>query len=90
MKFSIFDLMQVPDEEQGIDWLKKSLQAAVKLEFATVPVYLCGMWSIIDQGDPVVDMIRGIVIDGMFHMGLACNMLTSIGGTPEINTPAWG
>lgn len=86
MNISIFDLMQVPQELQDIDWLKKSLQAAIKLEFATVPIYLCGMWSIKDQDDPVVDMIKRIVIDEMFHMGLACNMLTSIGGTPEINT----
>jgi hypothetical protein len=26
------------------------------------------------------------VIDEMFHMGLACNMLTTIRGTPEVNT----
>jgi Ferritin-like len=24
----------------------------------------------------------------MFHMGLACNMLTTVNGTPEINTQA--
>lgn len=86
MRMSIVELMQVPEEAHDLDWLKESLQAAIKLEFATVPVYLCGMWSIKDQDDPVVEVIKGIVIDEMFHMGLACNMLTSIGGTPEINT----
>jgi hypothetical protein len=86
MNMSIFDLMQVPEEAHDLQWLKDSLQAAIKLEFATVPVYLCGMWSVKNQSDPVVGIIRSIVIDEMFHMGLACNMLTSLGGTPEINT----
>jgi hypothetical protein len=88
MSTKIYELMQVPAEEHGPDWLRKSLQAAVELEFATVPVYLCGMWSIRDQRGPVYDAIRAIVIDEMFHMALACNMLTTIGGTPEINTQA--
>jgi Ferritin-like len=62
------------------------LQAAIELEFSTVPVYLCGMWSIKSRSGPVYGMIREIVIDEMFHMGLACNMLTSIGGSPLLNT----
>jgi hypothetical protein len=84
----IFELMQVPVAEHDVEWLKKSLQAAVCLEFATVPVYLCGMWSIKNQDDdePVFAAIKSIVMDEMFHMGLACNMLTTIGGTPEVNT----
>lgn len=86
MSTSIYDLMQVAPETRDLDWLKKSLQAAIKLEFATVPVYLCGMWSVQSLSGPVYDTIRGIVLDEMFHMALACNMLTTIGGTPEINT----
>lgn len=86
MGTKIYDLMEISIEEHGIDWLRESLQAAIELEFATVPVYLCGMWSIKDQGNPVCRSIRSIVIDEMFHMGLACNMLTTIRGTPEVNT----
>jgi hypothetical protein len=78
--------MKAPSDQRGLDWLKKSLQAAIELEFATVPVYLCGMWSIETQSGPVFNSIRSIVIDEMFHMALACNMLTTIGGTPRINS----
>jgi len=78
--------MLAPSEARDLGWLKESLQAAIELEFATVPVYLCGMWSIEVQSGAAFSSIRSIVIDEMFHMALACNMLTTIGGTPEINT----
>jgi hypothetical protein len=81
----IVKLMKAPPEERGLQWLTESLQAAIELEFATVPVYLCGMWSIETQSGPVFNSIRSVVIDEMFHMALACNMLTTIGGTPRIN-----
>jgi hypothetical protein len=86
MNNKIVDLMRAPAELRDIEWLKESLQAAIELEFATVPVYLCGMWSIEVQSGPAFSSIRSVVIDEMFHMALACNMLTTIGGTPEINT----
>lgn len=86
MTTSIYDLLQVPLEKQDLGWLRESLQAAIELEFATVPVYLCGMWSIRDDAAPARGAIRGIVIDEMFHMGLACNMLTTVGGVPRIDT----
>jgi len=86
MNNKIIDLMLAPSEQRDVDWLKESLQAAIELEFATVPVYLCGMWSIEIQSGPTFETIRSVVIDEMFHMALACNMLTSIGGTPKINT----
>jgi hypothetical protein len=86
MSTKIFDLMQIPAQEHDIGWLKESLQAAVELEFATIPVYLCGMWSIEEQSGPAYERINRIVIEEMLHMGLACNMLTTLGGTPQINT----
>lgn len=43
------------------------------------------MWSIETQSGPVFNSIRSVVIDEMFHMALACNMLTTISGTPQIN-----
>jgi Ferritin-like len=78
--------MQVPRQEHDLGWLREGLQAAIELEFATVPVYLCALWSIKSQSGPVYGSIRGIVIDEMFHMGLACNMLTTVGGTPQVNS----
>ena len=84
----IIDLMNVPPEEHDLDWLKAALQSAIELELATLPPYLCAMWSI-DETDPnaayPVQSLRQIVIEEMRHMGLACNLLTTLGGTPQIN-----
>jgi hypothetical protein len=85
-KSTIVDLMRVPSADYDLEWLKTSLQAAVQLEMATIPPYLCAMWSVKDPADPVRAMIRDIVLEEMSHMGTACNMLTAVGGTPRINT----
>lgn len=81
------ELMSVPSSEHDINWLKASLQSAIELEFSTIPPYLCALWSIEDESHPARLMIRDIVGQEMLHMGLACNMLTAIGGTPLINRP---
>jgi hypothetical protein len=39
----IVELMEVETAERDLDWLKASLQSAVDLEFATLPVYLSGL-----------------------------------------------
>lgn len=81
----IRELMLEP--EHDLAWLTRALQMAIKLEHATLPPYLCAIWSIKNTGDPVHDTIRKIVVDEMFHMGLACNLLTTIGGTPILHDP---
>jgi len=82
----IVRLMQVSQDQRDLEWIKTSLQAAIALELSTIPPYLCGLWSIKNPnpGEQAAQLIRGIVIDEMFHMGLACNMLSAIGGTPQI------
>lgn len=83
---AIVELMQVPVKQRSKEWLQDSLQQAILLELATIPPYACGLWSIgpEEQSEPVRDAISGIIYDEMCHMGLACNMLTAIGGTPVI------
>jgi hypothetical protein len=85
---NIRELMNVPRESHDIVWLKRSLQAAIELEFATIPPYLCALWSIKDPSGEVYDRILRIVLQEMLHMGLACNMLTTIGETPSIKSPS--
>ena len=70
-------------------WLHDALDAAIKLEFSTIPPYLCALWSIEDQSSPVADSIRRIVQEEMLHMALACNMLVAVGGTPRIHEPGF-
>ncbi|MEU5364570.1 ferritin-like protein [Streptomyces sp. NPDC005925] len=83
---AIVELMRMPAEEHDETWLKEALQQAVMLELATIPPYSCGLWSIqeVDQGSDVSETILEIIFDEMSHMGLACNMLTTIGGFPRI------
>ncbi|MFZ3493286.1 ferritin-like domain-containing protein [Streptomyces sp. 5.8] len=82
----IVELMDQPVEVRGADWLKESLQQAILLELATLPPYLCGMWSIVDPGpdERVHQALRTIVFDEMSHLGIACNLLTTIGGSPRL------
>jgi rubrerythrin len=84
---AIVALMKVPSTKRDPAWLKESLQAAVQLEFATIPPYLAAYWSIEDPGDEVASTILEIALDEMRHMGLVCNMLTGLGETPQIATP---
>jgi hypothetical protein len=64
--------------------LGDALQTAMRLEFSTIPPYLCAQWSIDSDPDGVGDMIEQIVIQEMVHFALAGNMLTGIGGVPAI------
>src|SRR4051794_27182039 len=84
---NIPELLQVPVEEHDLDWLKDSLGWAVELEFSTIPLYLSGMWSLEEQSGEVYNLINSVVLEEMLHMGLACNMLTALGGTPTITAP---
>jgi hypothetical protein len=86
MNNKIIKLMQVPEPVRDVSWLLESLQAAVELELSTLPPYLCGAWSVIDTTSDVYGIVLGVALEEMGHMGLACNMLTTIGGTPQIST----
>jgi hypothetical protein len=71
--------------------LKDALQTAMQLEFSTIPPYLCAQWSINTDKDPsgVSDRIQDIVVQEMYHFALAGNMLTAIGGVPDIANAAF-
>jgi len=79
----IVELMQQPAEQRDARWLKEAVQHAVLLELATLPPYLCGMWSI-NTGSQVRNILRTVVFDEMSHLGIACNLLTTIDGTPQL------
>jgi len=68
------------------DTLKRSLRAAIKLEFATIPPYLTAMWSVGDHRDLVAGMIREVAVEEMLHLGLACNMLVGLAEKPALDT----
>lgn len=64
--------------------IRQSLQYAIELELSTLPPYLCALWSIKDHRSPVYGLIKGVCMNEMLHMGLVCNMLTALGGQPDI------
>ena len=74
----------VRDRIRSLNELQDALQTAMQLEFSTIPPYLCAQWSIDADPGEVGDMIQDIVVQEMYHFALAGNMLTAIGGTPNI------
>ncbi len=83
---SIQALLAVPPADRDVDWIKEGLREAARLEFATIPPYLCGLWSVKNDNDPVYDVIMAVVLQEMLHMGLACNLLVALGEVPQINS----
>ena len=84
MSQSIPELLQIPMSQRDTGTLQSMLQRAIELELSTLPVYLSGLWSITDQSSQAYSLINSVVLDEMLHLGLACNMMNSIGGTPSI------
>src|SRR5579871_2099133 len=80
---------RVAPRERTARWLRQMLQSAVELELATIPPYLCAMWSVKDLNryDYVVTSFRYILGQEMKHLGLACNLMTAFGWDPMINRP---
>jgi hypothetical protein len=79
----------VEDGITSLAELQDALQTAMQLEFSTIPPYLCAQWSIKADSSGVGDMIEGIVVQEMYHFALAGNMLTAIGGVPNIANAAF-
>lgn len=69
-----------------VEEVREALQFAVELEFATIPPYLCALWSIKDRRSPAALLIAGVVVEEMLHMALAANILNAIGGRPALTS----
>lgn len=68
-----------------IQSLRTHLQWALELEHATIPPYLCALYSIPDgQNVMVSGLIRSVVMEEMLHMVLAANLLNAVGGEPDV------
>ncbi|MFJ9150354.1 ferritin-like protein [Streptomyces sp. NPDC102270] len=85
---SVARLLAMPEAGRGIDWLRSALQVAVGLELSTIPPYLCGWWSIRDRGADAARLIRRIIDDEMYHLGMVCNLLVAVGDRPRIRAAA--
>ncbi|MEA2755117.1 MAG: hypothetical protein QOJ54_1406 [Aliidongia sp.] len=68
--------------------LRRYLQAAIKLEHATIPPYLAAYYSIKPGwNEEAGKIIRSVVVEEMLHMTIAANVLNAIGGKPVMNNP---
>jgi hypothetical protein len=74
----------------SVEDLKTALQLAVELEHATIPPYLCALYSLRPGTNvEVALLIRSVVMEEMLHLALAANILIAIGGSPSIGHPGF-
>ena len=71
-----------------VESLRKHLQTAIELEHATIPTYLCALYSIKDgHNREAAELIQGVVMEEMLHMSLAANLLNAMNGEPAVDDP---
>ena len=67
-----------------------SLQHAIELEHATIPIYLYALYSLDpDLNGEIVRILESVVVEEMLHMTLAANVLNALGGSPRIDRPGF-
>lgn len=71
-------------QAEGLVDIKDAIRAAMQLEFATIPLYLTALWSILDQAHPVARFVRAVVHEEMLHLSLLCNLLSALGERPVL------
>jgi CDGSH-type Zn-finger protein len=71
-----------------LESLRRHLQWAIEIEHATLPPYLCALYSIKpDRNHEAVEVIHSVFLEEMLHMTLAANLLNAVGGAPQLDTP---
>jgi len=74
----------------SVEDLHKALQIAIELEHATLPPYLTAWYSIMPgRNVEVAQLFRSVIVEEMFHMASACNVLVALGGSPSIGHPGF-
>ncbi|MGJ6966769.1 ferritin-like domain-containing protein [Streptosporangium sp. G11] len=71
-----------------LDSLREHLQWAIELEHATLPPYLCALYSLDPERSPeAVEVVGSVFVEEMLHLVLAANLLNAVGGRPRLDTP---
>ncbi|WP_350275473.1 ferritin-like protein [Kribbella sp. HUAS MG21] len=71
-----------------IDSLHRHLQWAIELEHATLPPYLCALYSLDPARNPdAVEVVSSVFVEEMIHLSLAANLLNAVGGEPRLDVP---
>jgi len=72
-----------------LEQLQEHLQAAVDLEFWTIPFYMSAMYSIKDPGTQAYQAILSVVNQEMLHVQLAANLANAYGLKPRFACPLY-
>ncbi|NIK58941.1 ferritin-like domain-containing protein [Kribbella shirazensis] len=73
---------------ETIDGLHQHLQWAIELEHATLPPYLCALYSLDPARNPdAVEVVSSVFVEEMIHLSLASNLLNAVGGEPRLDAP---
>ena len=74
----------------SVDDLQRALQRAVELEHATIPPYLCALYSIKPGANvEIAAILRSVALEEMLHMTLVANLMSSLGGAADIGRPGF-
>ena len=66
---------------RSIDSVREHLQCAIELEHATLPPYLCPLYSLDRDRHPVAaEVMESVFVEEMVHLTLAANLLSAVGG----------
>jgi hypothetical protein len=70
------------------DDLREHLQWALELEHATLPPYLCALYSLDPARNPdAAAVLNGVFVEEMLHLALVANILNAVGGQPRLDEP---
>jgi hypothetical protein len=72
---------------ETLEDLRGHLALAVEVEMSTVPLYLFGLYSIVDQDSECARLIRSVVTEEMLHVVLVSNLLLAVGSEPRFDLP---
>jgi hypothetical protein len=68
--------------------LRRHLQWAIELEHATIPPYMCALYSLDKDRNPeAVQVVGTVLAEEMLHLALAANLLNAVGGEPKLDSP---
>jgi hypothetical protein len=69
-----------------LDSLRAHLQWAIELEHATLPPYLCALYSLDPHRNPdAAQAVSSVFVEEMIHLALAANLLNAVGGQPRLD-----
>jgi hypothetical protein len=70
------------------DELITYLEAALRLEHATIPPYLTALYSLrAGSNSPAWHILRVVAVEEMLHLTLVANVMNAVGGVPNLTYP---